>query len=55
MQAPGEAEAELAYLNRLGAIDAVITDDIDCLAFGATYVLHKYVACLFYLTSVSFI
>ncbi|RDB24486.1 hypothetical protein Hypma_008531 [Hypsizygus marmoreus] len=34
-QAPGEAEAELAKLNRLGMIDAIITDDSDTLVFGA--------------------
>ncbi|KAG6859763.1 hypothetical protein C0995_004398, partial [Termitomyces sp. Mi166 len=27
--APGEAEAELAYLNRIGVIDGVLSDDID--------------------------
>lgn len=35
-QAPGEAEAELAMLNRRGDIDIVITDDVDCLLYGAT-------------------
>ncbi len=34
-QAKGEAEAELARLNRLGIIDAVMTDDVDALIFGA--------------------
>ncbi|KAI0799873.1 hypothetical protein BC629DRAFT_1438875 [Irpex lacteus] len=34
--APGEAEAELAYLNRIGVIDAVLTDDVDTLVFGAS-------------------
>lgn len=28
-EAPGEAEAELAYLNQEGLIDAIITDDCD--------------------------
>lgn len=36
VQAPGEAEAELAYLNRRGMLDLVITDDVDCLLFGAS-------------------
>ncbi|KAF8966955.1 hypothetical protein BDZ97DRAFT_1806082 [Flammula alnicola] len=27
--APGEAEAELAYLNRIGVIDGVLSDDVD--------------------------
>ncbi|KAJ3546636.1 hypothetical protein NMY22_g1973 [Coprinellus aureogranulatus] len=38
-QAPGEAEAELAMLNRWGIVDAVITRDSDALVFGATRVL----------------
>ncbi|RDB18806.1 Flap endonuclease GEN 1 [Hypsizygus marmoreus] len=32
--APGEAEAELAKLNSLGLIDAILTDDSDALVFG---------------------
>jgi holliday junction resolvase YEN1 len=40
-QAPGEAEAELAYLNRIGVIDAVLTDDVDTLVFGASLVIRK--------------
>ncbi|EJD43139.1 PIN domain-like protein, partial [Auricularia subglabra TFB-10046 SS5] len=35
-QAPGEAEAELAHLNRIGVIDAIWTDDSDVFLFGAT-------------------
>ena len=41
MQAPGEAEAELAQLSKLGKIDAVLTDDVDALVFGATKILRK--------------
>ncbi|KAK0487291.1 hypothetical protein IW261DRAFT_604052 [Armillaria novae-zelandiae] len=33
--APGEAEAELAYLNAAGIIDGVLTDDVDAFLFGA--------------------
>ncbi|KAG7443108.1 PIN domain-like protein [Guyanagaster necrorhizus] len=33
--APGEAEAELAYLNAAGIIDGVLSDDVDALLFGA--------------------
>jgi 5'-3' exonuclease len=40
-QAPGEAEAELAYLNRIGLIDAVLSDDVDNFLFGATMVIRK--------------
>ena len=39
--APGEAEAELAYLNRIGIIDAVLSDDVDNFLFGATMVIRK--------------
>ncbi len=42
-QAPGEAEAELAYLNRIGVIDVVLTDDVDTFLFGATKLMRKYV------------
>ncbi len=39
--APGEAEAELAVMNRQGKIDAVLSDDGDALLFGATCLLRK--------------
>ena len=39
--APGEAEAELALLNKAGYLDAVYTDDSDVLVFGATNVLRR--------------
>lgn len=39
--APGEAEAELAIMNRQGKIDAVLSDDVDALLFGATKLLRK--------------
>jgi Holliday junction resolvase YEN1 len=41
VQAPGEAEAELAHLNRVGLIDAVLTDDGDAFVFGATHIINK--------------
>lgn len=40
-QAPGEAEAELAKMNALGFIDAVITDDSDAVVFGAQCIIRK--------------
>lgn len=43
-QAPGEAEAELAYLNRIGVIDGILSDDVDNFLFGATVVIRKFVA-----------
>ncbi|KAF8349182.1 PIN domain-like protein [Amanita rubescens] len=39
--APAEAEAELAYLNRAGIIDAVLSDDVDNFLFGATTVIRN--------------
>ncbi|KAF4621808.1 hypothetical protein D9613_012186 [Agrocybe pediades] len=41
-QAPGEAEAELAYFNKHGIIDAVITSDGDAIFFGAR-VIYKHI------------
>ncbi|BFZ53245.1 hypothetical protein PYCC9005_000268 [Savitreella phatthalungensis] len=41
-QAPGEAEAECAKLQRLGYVDAVLSDDVDCLMFGATKVYRHW-------------
>lgn len=32
--APYEADAQLAYLNKAGIVQAVITEDSDLLAFG---------------------
>ncbi|KAG1745347.1 uncharacterized protein EDB91DRAFT_1246204 [Suillus paluster] len=40
-QPHGEAEAEQAYLNRHGIIDAVLTDDVDALVFGALRVIKN--------------
>ena len=44
-QAPGEAEAELAMLNRAGFVDTVLTDDSDIFVFGVRTVIRKYVIC----------
>lgn len=41
IQAPGEAEAELAFLNQIGVIDAVLSDDVDTFVFGGTMVIRK--------------
>ncbi len=35
VQAPGEAEAQASYMNKTGKVDAVCTEDTDCLVFGA--------------------
>ncbi|GJE89174.1 Flap endonuclease GEN 1-like protein [Phanerochaete sordida] len=39
--APGEAEAELAAMNKAGVIDVVLTDDSDALVFGARAVMRN--------------
>jgi holliday junction resolvase YEN1 len=39
--APGEAEAECALLQTLGIVDIVITEDVDCVMFGATKVARE--------------
>ncbi|OJZ89358.1 hypothetical protein ASPFODRAFT_58082 [Aspergillus luchuensis CBS 106.47] len=36
-EAPGEAEAECARLQRAGVVDAVMTNDVDALMFGSTF------------------
>ncbi|KAI0733784.1 PIN domain-like protein [Fomitopsis betulina] len=40
--APGEAEAELAYMDSVALIDGVMTDDSDALMFGAQTVIRNY-------------
>ncbi|TCD69961.1 hypothetical protein EIP91_005550 [Steccherinum ochraceum] len=40
-EARGEAEAELAFLNKEGYIDAILTDDVDAFAFGAKMVINN--------------
>ncbi|XP_074662226.1 uncharacterized protein LOC141914815 isoform X2 [Tubulanus polymorphus] len=39
--APYEADAQLAYLNKIGFIDLIITEDSDLLLFGCNKVLFK--------------
>lgn len=39
--APGEAEAELAWLNKAGYIDAILSDDSDTFVFGAKMMIRK--------------
>lgn len=41
VMAIGEAEATAAYLCHHGLVDAVLTDDTDALAYGATVFLHR--------------
>jgi len=41
LQAPGEAEAFAAALNRCGACDAVLSPDGDALTFGARVLLRN--------------
>lgn len=39
--APGEAEAECALLQKLGIVDLVITEDVDSVMFGASKVARE--------------
>ncbi|KAF9010214.1 PIN domain-like protein [Cyathus striatus] len=39
--APYEADAQLAYLERVGLVDAILTEDSDLLVFGCKNVLFK--------------
>ncbi|KAI3614120.1 hypothetical protein WG66_010765 [Moniliophthora roreri] len=43
LQAPGEAEAELAIMNCKGIVDIVGSDDADALFFGAVTLILSYV------------
>lgn len=40
--APGEAEAECARLQRAGIVDAVMTNDVDALMFGSTFTIMNF-------------
>ena len=40
--APGEAEAECARLQQAGVVDAVMSDDIDTLMFGSTFMIKNF-------------
>ena len=40
--APYEADAQLAYLERTGLVDGIITEDSDLLVFGCKNVLFKF-------------
>ncbi|XP_067644435.1 flap endonuclease GEN [Eurosta solidaginis] len=42
VQAPGEAEAYCAFLNRKGLVDGVISQDSDCFAYGAVRVYRNF-------------
>jgi holliday junction resolvase YEN1 len=39
-KAPGDAEAELAYLGQEGYIDAVVSEDSDTLVFRAPVIIR---------------
>ena len=42
--APGEAEAECALLQKQGIVDAVLSEDVDTLMFGSTLCLRNWTA-----------
>lgn len=40
VQAPCEAEAQCSFMNRAGKVDAVCTEDTDCLVFGTQIMIR---------------
>jgi len=40
--APYEADAQLAYLEKAGLVDAILTEDSDLLVFGSKTILYKF-------------
>ena len=42
LQAPGEAEAQCAWLQKHGIVDYVISNDSDALVFGATHIWRNF-------------
>lgn len=51
--APYEADAQMAYLERIGLIDGIITEDSDLLVFGCKKVYYKLDAVTATMTSIS--
>jgi exonuclease-1 len=51
--APYEADAQLAYLERIGLVDGIITEDSDLLVFGCQTVLTKLDSVSSTITSIS--
>lgn len=51
--APYEADAQLAYLERIGLVDGIVTEDSDLLVFGCRTVLFKLDAVSSTITSIS--
>ena len=51
--APYEADAQLAYLERVGIVDAILTEDSDLLVFGCQNVLFKLDSVAAAVTSIS--
>ncbi|MEM0140410.1 MAG: flap endonuclease-1, partial [Ferroplasma sp.] len=42
VQAPSEGEAQASYMSRTGIVDSVISQDYDCLLFGAKRILRNF-------------
>lgn len=53
MVAPYEADAQMAYLERIGIVDGIITEDSDLLVFGCRKVLFKLDSVSSTITSIS--
>lgn len=43
--APYEADAQLAFLSRSGAVDVVLSEDSDCLPYGCKKVMSMVGVC----------
>src|SRR4051794_40488341 len=51
IQAPGEADAQLAYFETNGLVDAVVTDDSDLIVYGCQRIIFKLMPfgkCIYY-------
>lgn len=53
MVAPYEADAQMAYLERIGLVDGIITEDSDLLVYGCRKVYYKLDAVSATVTSIS--
>lgn len=40
VQSPGEAEAQCSFMNKIGKVDAVCTEDTDSIVFGTQLLIR---------------